>query len=371
MQQMGVFVPTLSSGWLVTTATKRFEPTYEFCRDVIQRAEHYGMEFALAPVKFRGFGGPSEFWDHSNEAITLMAGVAPVTTRIRLFASIAVLTVHPAITARMTSTLDQISGGRFGLNIVSGWQPAEYEQMGMWPGDEHFNSRYDYAEEYVRVMRELWEKGRSDFSGEHFQLKDCVLSPRPKSHIDLVCAGQSDRGMAFCAGYGDYMFCMGVGVNNPTGHQEITKRLAAEAKQRSRDVGAFIIMVVIADETDALAMEKWKHYNATADRIALGNLFGQASTDTQSEGPSSIKTISTEAAAKETLAPLPEGAVDLNFGTLVGSYESIARMLDEAGAVPGTAGIMLVFDDWIDGMENFGKRIQPLMQSRAHVRPAS
>ena len=201
-------------------------------------------------------------------------------------------------------------------------------------------------------MRELWEKGRSDFAGQHFSLKDCVLSPRPKHYIDLVCAGQSDRGMAFCAEYGDYMFCMGVGVNNPTGHGEITRRLASEAKQRSRHVSAFIIMVVVADETDEAAMAKWKHYNATADRIALGNLFGQASADTQLADNSSTKTISTEAAAKETLAPLPEGAVDLNFGTLVGSYKSIARMLDEAGAVPGTAGIMLVFDDWIEGMEN-------------------
>jgi pyrimidine oxygenase len=369
--QIGLFVPTLSGGWLITTATKPFEPTYEFCKHLVQRAEHYDMEFALAPVKFRGFGGPSAFWDHSNEAITLMAAIAPVTSRIRLFASIAVLTVHPAMVARMATTLDQVSQGRFGLNIVSGWSPAEYAQMGMWPGDGHFASRYGYAEEYVQVMRELWEKGRSDFTGEHFKLLDCVMSPRPEHHIDLVCAGQSDRGMAFCVDYGDYMFCIGVGVNNPTGHTAITQRLATEAQRKGRDVGAFIILMVIADETDAAAMAKWRHYNANADRVAIGNLSAQASADKNADKTSHVKVIATGAAVDQPLAELPEGAVNLNFGTLIGSFASVARMLDEAGAVPGTKGVMLVFDDWIEGMENFGTRIQPLMRSRAHLKAAA
>jgi pyrimidine oxygenase len=50
---------------------------------------------------------------------------------------------------------------------------------------------------------------------------------------------------------------------------------------------------------------------------------------------------------------------------LVGSYANVARMLDEAAAVAGTKGIMLTFDDFIAGVENFGSRIQPLMACRA------
>ena len=52
------------------------------------------------------------------------------------------------------------------------------------------------------------------------------------------------------------------------------------------------------------------------------------------------------------------------MGTLVGSYESVARMLDEVAAVPGTAGVLLVFDDFVQGVEDFGTKIQPLMTSR-------
>ena len=65
----------------------------------------------------------------------------------------------------MTSTIDSISGGRFGVNIVSGWAKAEYEQMGLWPGEEHFGKRYDYSTEYVTILRELWETGHLELQG--------------------------------------------------------------------------------------------------------------------------------------------------------------------------------------------------------------
>ena len=59
------------------------------------------------------------------------------------------------------------------------------------------------------------------------------------------------------------------------------------------------------------------------------------------------------------------------MGTLVGSYASIARMLDEVAEVPNTGGVLLTFDDFVAGVENFGSRIQPLMKSRRHVTAAS
>ena len=52
------------------------------------------------------------------------------------------------------------------------------------------------------------------------------------------------------------------------------------------------------------------------------------------------------------------------MGTVVGSYATVAGMLDELDTVEGLAGVMLTFDDFILGMENFGQRIQPLMASR-------
>jgi pyrimidine oxygenase len=64
---------------------------------------------------------------------------------------------------------------------------------------------------------------------------------------------------------------------------------------------------------------------------------------------------------------LPEGAVNFNMGTLVGSYAKVAAMLDELDEVQGCKGIMLTFDDFLIGLDKFGQRIQPLMKSRNGV----
>lgn len=55
----------------------------------------------------------------------------------------------------------------------------------------------------------------------------------------------------------------------------------------------------------------------------------------------------------------------MNQGTLIGSFESIAKMLDEVAEVEGVKGVMLTFDDFLLGVDQFGRYIQPLMKSRA------
>ena len=219
---IGVFIPINNNGWLLSATSPQYMPSFELNRQVVQKAEAFGFDFALSMIKLHGFGGKTEFWDHGLESFTLMAGLASVTSRIRLYASTAVLTIPPAIVARMTSTIADISGGRFGVNIVSGWHKIEYSQMGLWPGDHHFAKRYDYSTEYVRILRDLWETGQSDLQGEYFQMDACKLSPRPASPVKLVSAGQSDRGMEFAAQFCDFNFALGEGGGGaalPVAHQ--------------------------------------------------------------------------------------------------------------------------------------------------------
>ena len=178
---LGIFIPIANNGWIMSVNSPQFMPSFHLNRTIAAKAETYGFNFLLSMVKLRGFGGPTEFWDHNLEPFTLMAGLAAVTTRLQLFASVALPTLPPALVARMASTIDDISNGRFGINIVSGWNQSEYSQMGLWPGDWFYDRRYDYATEYVTILRELWATGQSDFKGEFFTMTDCRLSPRPRS----------------------------------------------------------------------------------------------------------------------------------------------------------------------------------------------
>ena len=359
--QLGVFIPIGNNGWLISTTSPQYKPSFDLNRTIVEKAEHFGFDFALSMIKLHGFGGPSQFWDYNLESFTLMAGLAAVTKRIQLFATCAVLTMPPPIAARMAVTIDSIAPGRFGVNIISGWQRREYAQMGIWPGAEHYKRRYEYCAEYVTVMRELWEAGRSDFKGQFFAMDDCRCLPLPNARIPVICAAQSDAGTRFAARYADYNFCASFGYNAPTGIAPSVARLVQATAETGRDCGALVLTMIIADETDEAANAKWEHYKAGTDYEALAYRDEQAtddpSTDQYSQ-PNRRKILGTD--------KLPT-----NQGVLVGSYASIARMLDELAAVPGVRGVMMTFDDFVIGMEQFGTRIMPLMRCRDRVSQAA
>jgi pyrimidine oxygenase len=358
--EIGVFIPIGNNGWLISSTSPQYTPTFDLNREVVQRAERYGFDFALSMIKLRGFGGKSRFWDDNLESFTLMAGLAAVTSRIELYATAAVLTLPPAIAARMAMTIDSIAPGRFGVNLITGWQKAEYDQMGLWPGDEHFKHRYDLLDEYATIMKALWSAGRCDLKGKYYTMNDCRLGPLPSRPIPLICAGTSDAGIAFAARHCAYNFCSGNGeMNDPRDSAETVARLGASTRAHGTDTRALALAMVIADETDEAAMAKWDHYKAGVDLEALAWSRAQAGAD---------KT----AADNSTAGRIRRREALPNSGSrLVGSYASVARMLDEMAEIESLAGVMLTFDDFIIGVEQFGQRIQPLMRSRQRLAKAA
>jgi len=358
--EIGVFIPIGNNGWLLSENAPQYMPSFALNKAVTLKAEGYGLDFALSMIKLRGFGGKTEFWDHNLESFTLMSGLAAVTSRIKLYATAPTLCLPPAIVARMASTIDSISNGRFGLNLITGWQKPEYSQMGLWPGDEYFARRYEYLSEYAQILRDLWETGRSDRKGAFFQMDDCRLSPRPQAPMKLICAGQSGAGMAFAATHADYNFCFGKGINSPTAFAPTVARLEEARAKTGRAVSSYVLFMIISDETDAAAEAKWEHYKAGADQEAIAWLGLQGSADTKSGADTNVRQMAD-----------PTSAVNINMGTLVGSYATVARLLDAVMTVPGTGGVLLVFDDFLAGLDTFGQRIQPLMETRRHVAAAA
>ena len=267
------------------------------------------------------------------------------------------LAVPPAIAARMCSTIDSISNGRFGLNVITGWQRPEYAQMGLWPGDEYFGHRYATPPSTSASCATCGRPGVSDLKGEFFTMNDCRLSPRPQADMKIICAGQSDAGMEFTAKHADYNFCFAKGINTPTRLQRHGARACSPTPAKTgRKVASYALTMVITGETDAEAEAKWELYKEGADLEALAWLVEQATADKNPTGDSNVRH-----------AIDPKSMVNINIGLLLGSHAKVARMLDEMAAIPGLAGVLLTFDEFISGTEIFGERIQPLMQCRRHV----
>ncbi len=245
------------------------------------------------------------------------------------------------------------------MNLITGWAKTEYDQMGLWPGDAHYERRYDILSEYATIIRQLWTEGRSDFKGEFFTMNDCRLSPRPSAHVPVVSAGQSPRGMEFAAEFADFNFCVASGMNTPAAYAPTNERLLAASAKAGRDIGSYPLFMVIADESDDAASAKWEHYVEGADTEALAYLGFQADSDVKADANSTARWMARAASA-----------MNFNMGTLVGSY-AMSRVCWTRRRPCRVPRLMLTFDDFVVGMDQFGQRIQPLMASRGHVRQAA
>ncbi len=353
MMEIGIFLPIAKGGFIISKNVPETWPTWELNRDVTLKCESLGFDFALSMVKFRGFGGEVEYWDYALDSFTLTASLAPITSRIKLIPSVTNLSLHPAVAARMAATIEAVCPGRFGLNIVSGWYKDEFKQMGLWPGDEHFESRYDYATEYVAVLKDLWEEGKSNFKGNYFKLDDAEIKPMPTTPIPLVCAGQSHRGIRFTAECGNRNFVIAGGntedIEADIGtFKSITNELQSIAKKLNRDVGTIALFNVIAAETDKEAEKRFDHIVAGADELAIANLGGSAELD-KSEGMSeSLK-------RKKMFMGLP---------TLVGGYDTVASYLDRIHDEAEVDACMFAFPDFEHDIDSFGDRVLPNLESR-------
>ena len=344
MIELGVFLPVLSNGWIASTTAPRYRPTYAMNKAMTMLAEDLGFSFVLSPVKYRGMGGPTEFWDYGLESFEVMAALAEATDRIRLYGSVALPTVHPAITARRAATIDHISQGRFGINLVSGWQKAEYEQMGLWPGDVHYERRYQYAREYIDILKLLWTRRDVDYDGEFFHLRDCRILPHPERPLPLVCAGQSDIGMQFSAQHVDYAFVIGDVSGDAVFNAN--RKLRQYAEETGRDVGAYVLYTLVPAETEAEARAKSDYWSEHADRVALVEMMGQAALDAAGGTASALQSIAY-----------------IGITPIIGSYAQCAATLDHIASVPGTKGIMLIFAEYLAGLQEFGERVLPLMRT--------
>ena len=343
MVELGVFLPVLNNGWVISTAAPQYQPSYAMNKAMTLLAEDLGFSFVLSPVKYRGFGGPTEHWDYVLESFEVMAALAEATDRIRLYGSVALPTVHPAITARRGATIDHIAQGRFGINLVSGWQKDEYAQMGLWPGDVHYQRRYQYAREYVDILKLLWSQRDVDYEGEFFHLRDCRILPHPEHPLPLVCAGVSDVGMRFTAQHADYAFVGG----NISGDavSAANRKLQQYAAETGRDVGAYVLYTLVLAETEAEARAKSDYWVEHADREALATMMGQAALDT--------------AGGRRAL----QAVAYIGITPLIASYAQCAAILDRIGAVPGIKGFMLIFPECLAGLQEFGERVLPLMRT--------
>lgn len=348
--ELGLFLPNTSGGTVIgSVPAPANRPHFSTIAAITQAAEAADFDFVLSQVKWRGFGGATGHWDYSLESFTLTAALAAVTKRIRLFASVGVRAAHPVVTAKMAATIDDIAPGRFGVNIVAGWNRFEYEQMGLWPEGGIHIDRYAYAEEFYLVMSQLWATGRADFDGRFFHVDDCAGLPMPKGgRLPVVCAGQSPEAIAFTARHGDFAF-VGRMKDDAAALGELAGRITAAAEAEGRQVGSHVLVTIVQGSDDADALRRRDALVAQVDHAAINGWMAASGQDPGRVGYDTL--------------PLMQRTF-MGMHLIVGGPETIAARLD-AFADLGLQGACLVFPDFAPDLDQFIADVLPLMRTRA------
>jgi alkanesulfonate monooxygenase SsuD/methylene tetrahydromethanopterin reductase-like flavin-dependent oxidoreductase (luciferase family) len=252
------------------------------------------------------------------------------------------------LAAKQGATIDHVGNGRFGINVVAGWNDDEIEMFGV--AQLGHSERYEASAEWITIVKRLWTDGAdTDFAGRYFSIKSGQLSPKPiqQPHPIIVNAGQSADGIRFGAEHADFSF--------QSGNVESLARSAASARsiardEFGRDLGILTFAYVVCRDTEAEALDYVRHYvDDLGDYVAATNLISQ------------MMRGNVESVPRDALRNMQKQYIAGWGGLpLVGTPTQIVGKLEQLAEI-GVDGVALVWVDYLGGIKQFNEAILPLM----------
>lgn len=339
MKEFGVFLPIARGGWIVSQATPPLDGGWLQNRQAALIAEEEGFDFVMAMGKWRGFGGTTSHWGSSLEAVTMMAAIAGITNRIKVWATMHAILHNPAVAAKMIATLDHVSGGRAGLNIVAGAYRGEFEQMGAWDPNLDHDARYDLTEEWTKIVKRLWREPSVSFAGKYFTFQDCVCDPKPLRAPFLICAGMSDRGFEFSVREADGCF---IGGRDTAETRQACLRAKTLAARLAKPIRTYCMMTVITADSDQEAEARAQDYRNGLDEGAILGML-------QSYGVEG-----------NAMTARAQGAFMTQ--TVIGAPTTCSAKIEAFLRECDIDGLMFIYDDYDRGLRITGRQILPQLR---------
>jgi len=337
-----------------------------------------------------------------NDPVLLIPAMAAVTEHLGFGVTCTLSYEPPYPLARRMSTLDHLTRGRIGWNIVTGYLDSAAAGMGLGAQPGH-DQRYEIADEYMEIVYRLWEGSweegavprdrahrlyadpakvhRVRHDGRFYKVDAIHLcEPSPQRTPVLYQAGASSRGRAFAAAHAECIFINGPSPQVVAAQVADLRRRAAANGRDPADLMIFTLATVITGRSDAEAREKHAEYRRYADPEAALTLFsGWTGVDFSRFGPDDeLRYIETEAmrSALEsftsadpdriwTVRELAEHVAIGGRGPLfVGSPEQIADTLAAWVEATDIDGFNLAYAVTPESFEDFVDLVVPEMQRR-------
>ena len=349
---LGLFMPHQEGAWSPSKAPRKTSWNFDYNAKCARKADRLGFDIVFALAQWLGkggYGGDIRFRENAIDPFITSAGLAPITKNVLLIATVHILYGwHPLHLAKYGAVIDHISGGRWGLNVVTGYKESEFRMFGLDPIPH--NDRYAMASEFTTIMQRLWSEDEElTYKGKYWKTNGAFVAPKPENgSVIMVNAGSSPAGIDYATSHSDIIFVTSPGGAEPTAAVKSLrphlKKIRQAAKEKKRKIKIMINPHVICRETEE---EAWKQYHRILDQrdeIATDNFVATFMGGDQSSWRGHSKS---------------NWAVGGNVH-LVGTPEQIVDWFIKLKSV-GCDGMQVNFYDFLPDLDFFGKRVMPLL----------
>jgi len=360
---LGLFLPIQDGGWTPSTLPRTTSWTWDYNLALTRQAEALGFDLVFGLAQWaskNGYGGETKYREVSLDAFMATAALAGATERILLLSTLHVLygPWHPVHLAKFGATLDHISAGRWGMNVVTGYAEREPAMFGM-KKVEH-DKRYEMADVFAQRLRQLWAGTENlTVDGPWWAMEDAFVTPKPRhGRPVLVNAAGSAPGIAYGAKHSDLMF-----ITSPGGNQledavaslpPHIEAIREAGTGRRHPLRTLINPMVICRDTEREAVAYRDAIEAAADEQAVEG-FAEHGRRGDAQAWRNQRRTHRAIGGNLHLVGSPEQIVD--------GFLTLKKL--------GCDGVQLTFYDFAPDLAHFGEKVLPLMEQAGLRVPAA
>ncbi len=364
--KFGLFNANCNGGFTMSKALERWACEWDDVLKISIMADEAGIDFILPVAKWRGLGGEADNLGRSFETMTHSAAIGAVTKRIGLFSTVHVPLATPAFVAKSIATIDHVTHGRAGLNIVCGWNQDEFNLHGVTIDPDR---RYDQGLEWFKIYAKILEGGPLfDWDGEFYKMRGLTTNPltvqRPRPPV--MSAGFSPKGRDFAAQAADLLFTT---VSNIQRAPIIVKNVQDFASRYGRNIEVFTTSHIVCRPTRKEAEDYYYYFaEQMADHESITYMVRQkgatsGSDISRAERPDINPDANTRRRGKVYPGTFP------GCFTVVGTPDDVAEEIIEMSEA-GLAGASIAFLDYLAEMPYFIQEVLPRLE-RADLRESN
>jgi FMNH2-dependent dimethyl sulfone monooxygenase len=333
----GYWLPVFG-GWLRNIEDEKMQATWPYVKRLTQRSEELGFDVTLiAELNLNDIKGVEA---DSLDAWSTAAALAAVTERIELMVAVRPTFHLPALLAKQASNIDNISGGRLTLNVVSSWWADEARKYGV--AFEQHDDRYARTSEWLDIVDGVWRKDHFSYAGKYYRVEDNVLEPKPMTspRPTLYAGGESPAAKELIAQKCD-AYLMHGDLPERVG-EKVADLRARRAKHDLPPLKFGVAGYTIVRETEREAQEELRRITDVQQSAAGYANYQQWLAGTQLEQRVSLEDYSVSNRG-------------LRSG-LVGTAEQVEERLAQFEAV-GVDLVLLQFSPQLEEMERFSEAV--------------